>query len=214
MPLVDSILTLLHDYWEAAFEAEWHRLEPVLHDAITHTGRQIAAGGVFPMLSMLIPQIRIDPAQRLMRLDRPHDHDISVSREHHVTFTASHYVWPHVRVTCDEPWPLRVTYPTAPLGPARPTASREDVLTVLRALAAAPRIQIAEALARQSRATQELASALGLSESVISRHLQQMSRAGLVTSRREGYYVIYSLDQERFEDVGMTLARLASGVSE
>ncbi|MGW7824063.1 hypothetical protein ACWGLF_39550 [Streptomyces puniciscabiei] len=66
------------------------------------------------MLRTLIPQLRIDPHQRLLRLDRPHHHDVAVTDAQPLTFTSSHYVWPHVRVTCDEPWPLRVTNPSTP----------------------------------------------------------------------------------------------------
>ncbi|WP_237749617.1 ArsR/SmtB family transcription factor [Streptomyces sp. SS] len=208
-PVTEAALTALQDYWDAAFGAEWERIEPSLHHALAQAGRRIAHGGVLPILRTLIPQIRIDPRQRLLRLDRPHDHDITVTEAQPVTFTASHYVWPHVRVTCDEPWPLRVTFPSVPLGPAPATASREEILTALRALAAAPRLQIAESLSGQSRSTQELATLLGLSESVVSRHLKQMTQAGLMTTRREGYYVLYSLDHRRLNRIANALIRLA-----
>ncbi|MFI1169693.1 DUF5937 family protein [Streptomyces sp. NPDC020801] len=210
-PALEAALTVLADYWDSAFAAEWGRLDPVLHDEITRAGRRIAVAGVFPMLRSLLPQIRLDPRERLLRLDRPHDHDITVTRTRPVTFTASHYVWPHVRVTCDAPWPLRVTYPAAPLAPQPASASREELLTALRALAAAPRLEIAESLAGQSRSTQELATLLGLSASVVSRHLQQMTQAGLLTSRREGYYVLYSVDRSRLDRIAATLNDLADG---
>ncbi|MFE0378410.1 DUF5937 family protein [Streptomyces inhibens] len=208
-----AALTALEDYWTAAFAREWERIEPALQNAIEHAGRQIARDGVFPMLRSLTPQIRVAPQHRLLRLDRPHDHDITVTSARPVTFTASHYVWPHVRVTCDDPWPLRVTYPAAPLAPlpqtAPQTANREEILAPLRALAAAPRLDIVASLAAQSRSTQELATLLGLSPSVICRHLQQMTQAGLTTTRREGYYVLYSLDQARFRHIATALAALA-----
>ncbi|MGW7824105.1 hypothetical protein ACWGLF_39765 [Streptomyces puniciscabiei] len=85
-----------------------------------------------------------------------------------MTFTTSHYVWPHVRVTCDAPWPLRITYPALSLGPA-PT-SGEPGGTPLRT----------------SRSTKELATLLGLSRSVISRRLRQTTQAGLNTTWRDG----------------------------
>ncbi|MGM9470176.1 DUF5937 family protein [Streptomyces murinus] len=209
-PVLETALAALEDYWSAAFASEWERIEPQLHYALARAGRRIVHEGVFPMLRTLAPQIRIDPGRRLLRLDRPHQHDITVTHARPVTFTASHYVWPHVRVTCDEPWPLRVTYPAAPLTPAPQTASQEEILTVLRALAAAPRLQIVAALAEQSRSTQELATLLGLSESVISRHLKQMAQAGLTTTRREGYYVLYSISHPRLSQITTALADLAN----
>ncbi|MCB5167016.1 helix-turn-helix domain-containing protein [Streptomyces bambusae] len=213
LPALDDVLTVLEDYWSAAFADEWDRIEPSLYESIARSGARIAHQGLLPMLRTLAPQIRIDPGRRTLRLDRPHDHDLTVSREHPVTFTASHYVWPHVRVTCDAPWPLRITYPALPLAPAsaaRP-ASQEDTLTALRALAAAPRLQIITHLAAQGRTTQELATLLGLSPSVTSRHLHQLTQAGLTTTRREGYYVLYSLDPARLDQLATALTTLAPG---
>ncbi|MGZ3102115.1 DUF5937 family protein [Streptomyces sp. H62] len=207
LPVLDDALAVLEDYWSAAFADEWERIEPSLYESIARAGARIAHQGLFPMLRTLAPQIRIDPARRTLRLDRPHDHDIAITREHPVTFTASHYVWPHVRVTCDNPWPLRITYPAPSLAPARPT-SQEDTLTALRALAAAPRLQILTHLAAQSRSTQELATLLGLSASVTSRHLHQLTQAGLTTTRREGYYVLYTLNSARLDQIATALTAL------
>ncbi|RSS64115.1 hypothetical protein EF912_02365 [Streptomyces sp. WAC07061] len=115
------------DYWNAAFAQECERIEPSLYESIARAGYRIAHQGLFPMLRTLAPQIRIDPGRRTLRLDRPHDHDITVTHEHPVTFTAGHYVWPHVRVTCDSPWPLRITHPALPLAPpAHPGRTRHD----------------------------------------------------------------------------------------
>ncbi|WP_250287112.1 ArsR/SmtB family transcription factor [Streptomyces atroolivaceus] len=211
LAVLEDALSVLEDYWSAAFADEWERIEPSLYESIARAGARIAHQGLFPMLRTLAPQIRIDPGRRTLRLDRPHDHDITITREHPVTFTASHYVWPHIRVTCDNPWPLRITYPALPLAPAsaaRPT-SQEDTLTALRALAAAPRLQIITHLAAQSRTTQELATLLGLSPSVTSRHLHQLTQAGLTTTRREGYYVVYTLDLTRLDQIATALTTLA-----
>ncbi|MET8404367.1 DUF5937 family protein [Streptomyces sp900116325] len=207
LPVLNDALAVLEDYWSAAFADEWERIEPSLYESIARAGARIAHQSLFPMLRTLAPQIRIDPGRRTLRLDRPHDHDITVTRERPVTFTASHYVWPHVRVTCDNPWPLRITYPALPLAPARPT-SQEDILTALRALAAAPRLQIVTRLAAQSRSTQELATLLGLSASVTSRHLHQLTQAGLTTTRREGYYVLYTLNPARLDQIATALTSL------
>ncbi|GLW44732.1 transcriptional regulator [Streptomyces sp. NBRC 14336] len=211
-PPLEAALAALEDYWSAAFAEEWDRVEPSLYESIARSGARIAHQGLLPMLRTLAPQIRIDPAARTLRLDRPHDHDLTVTPANPVTFIASHYVWPHVRVTCDSPWGLRITYPALPLAPAaaaRP-ASQEDTLTLLRALAAAPRLQIVTHLAAQSRTTHELATLLGLSPSVTSRHLHQLTQAGLTTTRREGYYVLYSLAPGRLTQLATALATLTA----
>ncbi|WP_134655080.1 DUF5937 family protein [Streptomyces sp. H23] len=208
LAVLQDALTVLEDYWGAAFADEWERIEPSLYESIGRAGARIAHEGLFPMLRTLAPQIRVAPGRRTLRLDRPHDHDITITREHPVTFTASHYVWPHVRVTCDNPWPLRITYPALPLAPAVRPTSQDAMLTALRSLAAAPRLQIVTHLAAQSRSTRELSTLLGLSPSVISRHLHQLNRAGITTTRREGYYVLYSLEPARLDRIATALAAL------
>ncbi len=50
---------------------------------------------------------------------------------------------------------------------------------------------------------------VGISEAGLSKHLQLLARAGLVSSKREGYYVLYSLVPERIEPIsGALLAYL------
>ena len=43
----------------------------------------------------------------------------------------------------------------------------------------------------------ELAPLVGLSNAGLSKSLRRLAEAGLTTSRRQGYYVVYSLDQGR-----------------
>lgn len=111
-----EILDLLDRYWESAFAAEWWHLEPQLLDAAGAAGRALP-GGVLPLLRELAPAIRLDARRRLVQLDRPHDHDLDVAERGPLRLVPSFYAWPHVRVTCDEPWPLRMTYPVVPPSP-------------------------------------------------------------------------------------------------
>jgi DNA-binding transcriptional ArsR family regulator len=46
---------------------------------------------------------------------------------------------------------------------------------------------------------------VGISEAGLSKHLRQLAQAGLVTSRRDGYYVLYSLVPERIEPLSGAL---------
>jgi DNA-binding transcriptional ArsR family regulator len=73
----------------------------------------------------------------------------------------------------------------------------EDVLHVLRALADETRLRALKLIAAGPRSTQELAPLVGITEAGLSKHLWQLARAGLVQSRREGYYVLYNLDPDR-----------------
>jgi DNA-binding transcriptional ArsR family regulator len=45
----------------------------------------------------------------------------------------------------------------------------------------------------------------------MSKHLQKLAAAGLVATRREGYYVLYSTDLERLEPLSGTLLAYVAG---
>nr|WP_245243311.1 metalloregulator ArsR/SmtB family transcription factor [Pararhodobacter sp. SW119] len=64
---------------------------------------------------------------------------------------------------------------------------------VARALSAPARLSILEQLAQGERGVETIAEKTGLTLANCSQHLQQLRRAALVTSRREGKSVIYRL---------------------
>lgn len=73
------------------------------------------------------------------------------------------------------------------------TALLEEYSLVARALSAPARLSLLEQLAQGERGVEALAEKTGLSIANCSQHLQQLRRAALVTSRRDGKAVIYRL---------------------
>jgi rhodanese-related sulfurtransferase/predicted transcriptional regulator len=69
----------------------------------------------------------------------------------------------------------------------------EQFALVARALGSAHRLELLDILAQGERSVERLAQAAGLTINNTSQHLQQLRRAGLVTSRKAGTQVIYSL---------------------
>jgi ArsR family transcriptional regulator len=69
----------------------------------------------------------------------------------------------------------------------------EEYALVARALSAPARLSLLEQLAQGERGVEALAEKTGLTIANCSQHLQQLRRAGLVTSRRDGKAVIYRL---------------------
>ncbi len=62
---------------------------------------------------------------------------------------------------------------------------------VAKALSHPHKLELLELLAQRERSVEALAKVAGLSVANTSRHLQQLRRAGLVESRKEGLYVFY-----------------------
>jgi len=69
----------------------------------------------------------------------------------------------------------------------------EEYALVARAFSAPARLMILEQLAQGARGVEALAEKTGLTIANCSQHLQQLRRAGLVASRRDGKSVIYRL---------------------
>ncbi len=69
------------------------------------------------------------------------------------------------------------------------------------ALASDQRIKIIEALKEGEKSSGEIISILGLDPSVVSRHLTLLRNVGLVSARKEGVSLYFSLGDERALDV-------------
>ena len=78
-----------------------------------------------------------------------------------------------------------------------------------RALGNAHRLEILEQLAQGERAVEALSEKIGQSIANTSQHLQQMRRAGLVASRRDGKRVIYRMADGPVLDAVTALQKLA-----
>jgi ArsR family transcriptional regulator len=94
-----------------------------------------------------------------------------------------------------------------PVEPRRPVAEprvvaepRNLTLDVFRALADPIRLQLlAQIAARGPLCVCHLQEELPYSQSRISKHLATLRQAGLVTTRREGTWVYYAVDEQAFE---------------
>lgn len=71
-----------------------------------------------------------------------------------------------------------------------------EFASVARALGHPHRLEILEHLAQGERGVEALAVRLSLSVANASQHLQQLKRAGLVASRRDGKFIFYRLADE------------------
>jgi DNA-binding transcriptional ArsR family regulator len=196
--LLGRFVKLLRAYWKETFAQEWASLEPQLAATVSDAGARIAGDGVYAYLTALSPQLLIDPARHEIRRDLPHEHTVQIGPAAPLVLVPSAFVWPHVRLNCDPPWPATIVYP-APFALAEGKAKLppDEVLHVLRALADDTRLRALKLIAARDRSTQELAPLIGISEAGLSKHLGLLARAGLVERRRQGYYVLYSLDSSR-----------------
>ena len=88
-------------------------------------------------------------------------------------------------------------------------ARDDDEVGIFRALADPTRRQILEDLRGRELAAGQIASRFAISAPSISRHLTVLKTAGLVTERRDGNRILYTLAEER---LAACLGRFLSAV--
>ncbi|MGH3863804.1 metalloregulator ArsR/SmtB family transcription factor [Actinokineospora sp.] len=81
---------------------------------------------------------------------------------------------------------------------------------VTKALGNGRRAEIVDLLAQGERSVEEIATEIGQSVANTSHHLQQMLRAGLVSTRRDGNRIHYSLAGERVLDLWAAVRDVAA----
>lgn len=89
--------------------------------------------------------------------------------------------------------------------------TREDALKVFKCLSDASRLRIVQSLSQTDMYTELLAERLELTPSTVSFHMKKLVDAGLVTSRKEQYYTLYSLNRALLQK---TLFELATSAPE
>lgn len=210
--LLARFVALLERYWAGGFADEWRDVEAQLERDVADARSRIAAVGLFEYLTALSPQLLIDPRAREIRRNVPHEHLHELDETNPLVLVPSRFVAPHVRINCDRPWPPTIVYPTpSALADGRAPWPGREVVDVFAALADETRLRALKMLARQPRSTQELAPLLGIGEAGLSRHLRLLARAGLVTTRRHGYYVLYALDREAIAALPAALLDFVDG---
>jgi rhodanese-related sulfurtransferase/predicted transcriptional regulator len=80
---------------------------------------------------------------------------------------------------------------------------------IAKALGHGHRLELLELLAQGERSVEVLAQCTGLSAANASQHLQNLRRAGLLKSRRQGKFVYYALADDGILDVLGALRRIA-----
>ena len=77
--------------------------------------------------------------------------------------------------------------------------TEEQALKLFKGLADRSRLQILKSLLEEDMYVERLAQRLELTPATVSFHLKKLMDAGAVSSRREQYYTLYSINKEVFQ---------------
>lgn len=190
------IRRLLEDCDQAFYADTWQRLEGQLAADARHKTELLQRKGLAEALAAVSPALSLNEDGGRIRVDKLTEGRTTALNPDlgaGLTFVPSSMGWPHLLVLPVPGWRPVVLYPVAAPQLSRP-ASVQLVQQRLEALAHPMRMRLARFLARATYTTGELADAMGLSAPEVSRHLTVMKKAGLITTRRRGRYVLHQLD--------------------
>lgn len=74
----------------------------------------------------------------------------------------------------------------------------DEALKLFKCLGDKSRLQILKSLKKEDMYVERLAERLGLTPATVSFHLKKLEESGAVTSRKEQYYTIYSINKDIF----------------
>jgi DNA-binding transcriptional ArsR family regulator len=185
--LRDAICDELQRYWEVALKVTWPQLRLVLEADMTYRARQLAVGGPRLLFADMHPNLRWHDG--VLHIDKMIGrHRIAASGRGLLLMPSvfAHKPAPPV----DPAEPPSVVYPSRGVATlwAAPTPAIDA--GALGSLLGSPRARLL-CLLDEPLPTVEIARRLTVTPSAVSQHLRVLHATGLVTSSRDGRYVLY-----------------------
>jgi DNA-binding transcriptional ArsR family regulator len=197
------LLDFLASYAQACFDAEWHRLRPLLQAEVHRLRIRARDRDLATALAEISPSATVLDRPRRVLLDKLHSGIIRLDQRP-CLMVPSHYCWPHLLVKHEQGWPTVIQYSVQTVrGSAEPSLAL--LRSRLQALSDPARIRLCRLIAREALTTLDLAQRSGMTEPQVSRHLRQLRDATLVRPERNGRLVHYQLDLEAIRNLGLDL---------
>ncbi|MDX3386925.1 DUF5937 family protein [Streptomyces niveiscabiei] len=182
----------LEDCDEAFFAETWERLSHQLAADARHKTQILHRRGPAEAFAAVSPAVRLDEERGQIVVDKLVESRTS-ARDAGLLLIPTSLGRPHLNVLHREGWRPLLHYPAH--SPAPDRVPSVELLTLrMNALSHPVRMQLCRNLARSAYTTTELARIHTMSAPEISRHLAALKKAGLITTRRRGRYVLHQLD--------------------
>ncbi|MGC5345848.1 DUF5937 family protein [Streptomyces sp. DT24] len=195
---------LFEDCDQAFFADTWQRVQLQLTADARHKTEVLRHKGLDEALRAVSSALSIDEDARTIMVDKLTEGRTTATApgvREGVTLIPSTFGWPHLMVLHAPDWRPVIHYPVhRPDLP--PPASVEQLQLRMEALAHPMRMRLCRNLARSPYTTGELADSHSITAPEVSRHLAVLKKAGLVTTRRRGRYVLHQLDLTAVARIG------------
>ncbi|MFI1415308.1 DUF5937 family protein [Streptomyces sp. NPDC020707] len=182
----------LEDCDEAFFADTWSRLRHQLAADARRKTDLLGRLGLGEALASVSAAVTLDEAAGRIVVDKL-GHGRTSIRAGSLLLIPTSLGWPHLMVLHRYGWQPVIHYPVGSPELTVPT-SVEQLTLRMTALSHPMRMRLCRSLARSAFTTSELAQTYGMTAPEISRHLSVLKKAGLLTTRRRGRYVLHQLD--------------------
>ncbi|PWI17176.1 transcriptional regulator [Streptomyces sp. Act143] len=178
---------------DAAFFADtWSRLRHQLAADARHKTDLLRRKGLAEALTAVSPAVTLDEPSARITVDKLGEGHTATGGGGLLLVPTS-LGWPHLSVLHRYDWQPTLHYPVGSPELTSPP-SVEQLTLRMTALSHPVRMRLCRHLARSAYTTSELAQVHGMTAPEISRHLSVLKKAGLITTRRRGRYVLHQLD--------------------
>ncbi|MEU6812324.1 DUF5937 family protein [Streptomyces sp. NPDC046831] len=182
----------LQDCDEAFFAEIWSRLRHQLAADARHKTELLRRKGLAEALAAVSPAVALDEAAGRITVDKLGE-GRTATADGGLLLVPTSLGRPHLMVLHRYGWQPVLHYPVGSSEPASPPTVEQLTLR-MTALSHPVRMRLCRSLARSAFTTGELTRMHGMTAPEISRHLGALKKAGLVTTRRRGRYVLHQLD--------------------
>ncbi|GAA3832413.1 DUF5937 family protein [Streptomyces chiangmaiensis] len=176
----------------AFFADTWSRLRHQLAADARHKTDLLRRKGLAEALRSVSSAVTLDEAGARIVVDKLGD-GRSATVEGGLLLVPTSLGRPHLMVLHRYGWQPVLHYPVSHPEPVAPPSVQQLTLR-MTALSHPVRMRMCRSLARSAFTTGELAQIHGMTAPEISRHLSALKKAGLLTTRRRGRYVLHQLD--------------------
>ncbi|RPK48993.1 DUF5937 family protein [Streptomyces sp. NBC_01260] len=187
---------LFEDCDQAFFADTWRRTRVQLVADARHKTDLLRHRGLGEAMGAVSTAVSLDAAGDRIRIDKLTEGSTDATDPAvgpGITFIPTSFGWPHLTVLHAPGWRPVIHYPVH--RPELPSPASVELLQLrMEALAHPMRMRLCRNIARSPYTTGELADTHGITAPEVSRHLTVLKKAGLITTRRRGRYVLHQLD--------------------
>ncbi|MCG7528674.1 DUF5937 family protein [Streptomyces sp. OfavH-34-F] len=187
---------LFEDCDQAFFADTWERVRVQLVADARHKTDLLRHKGLAEAIRAVSPALSLDADGGTISVDKLTEGETDATDPAvgpGLTLIPTAFGRPHLMVLHAPGWRPVIHYPVH--RPELPAPAPVELLQLrMEALAHPMRMRLCRNIARSPWTTGELADTHGITSPEVSRHLAVLKKAGLVTTRRRGRYVLHQLD--------------------